>query len=244
VLILGTGRLAKHLQFYLGSLGLEVVSLSARRLTTAALLSPTHIWIAVSDKAIEPVLREARGLLSNAGLDPSVKQWLHSAGGLALSDDAGAALFHPLMLFPAGHFYEASFYRRIPFITTAEDDASTTITALGLPNPIFRIKKSEQPFYHAMCVLLSNLPYTLWVSIEQEAAKRWDLPRTALTPILEKTIAAFRERGADGLTGPWVRGDETTIEHHQSTLAATQFAEIYEAGLRLFQLGQKGGFRR
>src|SRR5262245_23513206 len=111
LLLIGDGRLARHLAHYFKQLGLDHV-LWSRRLRAegrcpelASLVhSSTHALLAISDGAIEPFIS------SVPELSRTIR--VHFSGRLASSLAIGA---HPLFSF-AGALYERELYERIPFV--------------------------------------------------------------------------------------------------------------------------------
>jgi hypothetical protein len=131
ILLIGDGRLARHLGRYFEQLRLPHL-LWSRRLELeercprleALVHSDTHALLAISDGAIEPFIR------SHPELNKAVR--IHFSGRLATPLAIGA---HPLFSF-AGTFYERELYERIPFVI---DQGSAPLASLipGMPNPSF-----------------------------------------------------------------------------------------------------------
>src|SRR5262245_33832095 len=111
LLLIGDGRLARHLARYFEQLGLAHSTWSRRmhaegRCTPlAALVRPdTRVLLAISDSAIEPFLAAHPDLASTVRV--------HFSGRLVSPHAVGA---HPLFSF-AGTLYERELYERIPFV--------------------------------------------------------------------------------------------------------------------------------
>jgi hypothetical protein len=111
ILLIGDGRMARHLAHYLEQLGMDHVQWS-RRLQAAGrrpalgelVHSQTRALLAISDNAIEPFHASYPELGSVI--------WVHFSGRLATPLAVGA---HPLFSF-AGTLYDREIYERIPFV--------------------------------------------------------------------------------------------------------------------------------
>src|SRR5262245_43241087 len=111
LLLIGDGRLARHLSRYFQQLGLTHSSWSRRMAASCAcrplheLVQPgTRALLAISDSAIEPFVKE------HPELEKAVR--IHFSGRLSTPLAHGA---HPLFSF-ASTLYERELYERIPFI--------------------------------------------------------------------------------------------------------------------------------
>src|SRR5713226_5916960 len=111
ILLIGDGRLARHLRRYFQQLSLSHAIWS--RLMEAeetcpalgVLVQPdTRVLLAISDSAVDPFIR------SHPELGKAVR--VHFSGRLASSLAIGA---HPMFSF-AGTFYDRELYERIPFV--------------------------------------------------------------------------------------------------------------------------------
>src|SRR5262249_22569143 len=149
-ILIGDGRLARHLQRYFQQLNLNHAVWSRRmeaekcRPALEVLVQPdTRALLAISDRAVEPFIR------SHPELRKAVR--VHFSGRLASSLAIGA---HPLFSF-AETFYERELYERIPFVI---DQGSPPLASLipGLPNPSVLIEPQQRERYHALCVLAGN----------------------------------------------------------------------------------------
>lgn len=83
----------------------------------------------------------------------------------------------------------------------------------------FDLPGALKPLYHACAVLTSGHAATLWLGAEallQEAGVA--LPGRGLMALAEGTVRNVQLRGAEGRTGPFVRGDEATIARDAAAL--------------------------
>jgi hypothetical protein len=110
ILLIGDGRLARHLTCYFVQLGWKYAAWSRRMHAalqcpdlTALVHSQTHALLAISDSAIEPFIS------AHPELETVVR--VHFSGRLSSPVAIGA---HPLFSF-AGTLYDRALYERIPF---------------------------------------------------------------------------------------------------------------------------------
>jgi len=137
---------------------------------------------------------------------------VHLAGSLHLE---GVPCAHPLTSFDG----RARDWTGTPLaITGAVPDALRR--AFGdLGFAAFDLPGELKPVYHAAAVLTSGHAATLWLGAEALLrAQGVALPGRGLLPLAEATLRNVAERGAAGRTGPFVRGDEATIERDADAL--------------------------
>ena len=140
-IIIGSGRLAKHLDYYFSLMNIPHLSwhrkMSAERLKNFLKITNT-VLLAISDSAIEPFINSNKKILGG-------KTIIHFSGALATKKAFGC---HPLMSF-SHSLYDHEFYKTILFCV---DEDSPGFEALfpKLPNPHITIPKKQKPFYHAL----------------------------------------------------------------------------------------------
>ncbi|HOC42776.1 MAG TPA: DUF2520 domain-containing protein [Thermoanaerobaculales bacterium] len=216
-LLVGSGRLSRHLQHYFDLEGIRW------RLWARAMGEPLESSIPgcraalllIADDAIESFLgRHAR---------PGGPPWVHCSGSLATPLATGV---HPLMTF-GDELYDRADYRRMAFVC---DRGGRPFEELfpRLPNPHFEIDPADRPLYHALCAMAGNFTTLLWQNAFAAFEDRLSLARSALHPYLER-VAANLERSASPLTGPLARGDRRTIERHLAALEGDPFREVYQS---------------
>ncbi len=84
----------------------------------------------------------------------------------------------------------------------------------------FDLPAELKPLYHAAAVLASGHAATLWLGAEALLrAQGVALPGRGLLPLAEATLRNVTEGRAAGRTGPFVRGDETTIARDAAALS-------------------------
>jgi predicted short-subunit dehydrogenase-like oxidoreductase (DUF2520 family) len=98
----------------------------------------------------------------------------------------------------------------------------------------FSIATEHKPLYHSAAVLacgqmiaLLDVAFSLWQSIGVDG----DTTRAALLPLIKSAVTGVEQLGPQkALTGPFSRGDLSTIEKHLSELSRLnqQYANIYQ----------------
>ena len=228
-LIIGNGRLARHLQFYFESLSLsyfiwhhathfpeELIELATKSV---------RILLAIPDRALAPFILAY----------PSVpkEKWLHLSGALSLP---GIYSAHPL-----GSFGEklnpVSWYSKIYFIIEqqlADKEMSLSELLPGVPNLSAKISSQDKAYYHSLCVLSNNFTTILFQKLFSGLEQDLHIPKVAAYNYLRQTVYNL-EKTNNPLTGPLARNDKDTIEKNIKSLKDRQdsFAEIYEAFVHL-----------
>ncbi len=225
-LLIGSGRLSRHLGFYFTQKNIpHEVWTSPRDLH--GLGEPaskcTHFWLLVSDRAS----LELAGELKNRFPEIPI---LHSSAGVEIE---GALTLHPLMTFGT-ELYEIADYERIP-ITVFHEEAKNSVALLShffktLSNPCITIPASERARYHSSCVMASNFSMILWeASLRIHSRAHGLIERSSFEPILNRTLKNFMAEGINALTGPLARGDTVTVERHLESLSNLPEIELYRA---------------
>jgi predicted short-subunit dehydrogenase-like oxidoreductase (DUF2520 family) len=237
-LIVGSGRLSKHLQKYFSQLGLsfQVWHRSLGTHIETSLESSDVVCLAIADSAIENFASSHPQLL--------LKKLVHFSGAKFISNIQGA---HPLSAF-SNDLYELSTYRKIPFVLDSFDGINPHLHSFDslfpkLENPNFTIRGDLKPSYHARCVLLGNFTTLLWEEIGAKFSSSVNLPPSVLLEFLNQTfvnlsgaIEQFEKTKQlnSVLTGPLVRNDKSTIDLHLKTLAGTPEFILYQSFINYF----------
>jgi hypothetical protein len=228
IVLIGDGRLARHLGYYFQQLGLHHAIWSRRMEAAkrcpalrALVRSDTRALLAISDGAVEPFIS------SHPELREAVR--VHFSGRLTSPLAIGA---HPLFSF-AGTFYERELYERIPFVI---DQGSSPLASLipGLPNPSVFIEPEQRERYHALCVLAGNFTTLLWRKLFFELDAELGMPREQALPYLESIIRGLAGTGAP-LSGPLSRGDQDTLRRNLAALKGDPFEQVYGAFVSAYE---------
>jgi 2-dehydropantoate 2-reductase len=223
--IVGSGRVARHLAYYLSLLSVPTGAWSrhaATRAPTEILADCNTVLLPIRDDQIVPFIN-AWPLLRK-------KRLVHCSGSL-VTPLAQAA--HPLMTF-GRTLYELDTYRQIPFIL---DSGCSPFSELlpGLPNPSFTIAAADRPYYHALCVLAGNCSTLLWQKLFAELQGRFAIPSSAAQPYLAQIAANLVADSQEALAGPFARGDVGTIVANLKALEGDPYAAVYRAFVKAYE---------
>lgn len=206
-LIIGRGRLAKHLAYYLDLKNIPYLQWSridSQQDLRRFLVLARVVFLAISDDAIEPFIKTHQ-------LSP--EKTVHFSGALATPL---AQQLHPLMTF-SHDLYEPEVYEKMSFISSQGATPLTDIIP-ELQNSHFIIPSGSESFYHALCVLGGNGTTLLWQTLIEQFQNKLAIPPEALWPYLEQIIKNLRHHTHTALTGPWVRNDLSTIQKNVHAL--------------------------
>lgn len=223
--IVGHGRLAKHLQYYFSKLEINYIPLSSYNFFNHSdqLKSIDIILLAIADHAIDDFLLKHRALLGQ-------KTCIHFSGSITTELAFG---FHPLMTF-SKNLYSLEQYQSILFVK--EDNTPSFKEVFPqLPNTCMCIKKTDKPYYHALCVLANNFSTLLWQKFFTEMNTKFNLPINSLLPFLKQTMENIEKDYQNALTGPLVRNDHQTIADNINALENDPFQAIYKSFIRCYK---------
>jgi predicted short-subunit dehydrogenase-like oxidoreductase (DUF2520 family) len=225
-LVIGDGRLARHLCHYLKLSELPFDQWSRKQalvylkgLTERA----THVFIAISDGGIEPFLKAHPFLLN--------RTCVHFSGALVSSLAPSA---HPLMTF-GPDLYELETYQTISFILERGRSRFAELFP-DFTNASFEIEASQKPLYHALCAMSGNFTVLLWEKVFAQFSNELGVPIDVLYPYLTQVAANLIQspKGESVLTGPLARSDFGTIEKHLAALGTDPYAGVYRAFVEAF----------
>lgn len=221
-LIIGNGRLAKHLIYYFQLLKCPTQQWSRKKNSAAELTvlasSAEHIWLCVSDDSIELFIKNLSSFQSKI---------IQCSGTLHFD---GVINLHPLASF-GNDLYIADFYPQIFWISSSPNKLNIPL----LEKQILSIDVKYKSLYHALCVLTGPGTSLLWQNFIDELLKI-DLPKEAATAYFASLWLNYSARKTPQVTGPWVRGDLNTINSNQKALMGlSQCLSIYQELYSLFQ---------
>lgn len=226
ILVIGNGRLAKHLIHWCTLLQETLSQKSIHHWNRSdnkplSLQNIDYVWLAISDNALVPFYQETlKPLLSG-------QKVVHFSGTVH-HDDMIAA--HPLMTF-SHELYDLETYQKIYFGLTGAD--SLTEALPGFANSFFKLRAEDKPLYHALCVASGNLPQLLWSETQPQFADL-KVPPEAVKVFLQQSLTNFFSQGAQAVTGPIVRNDTATITKNLSALEKVnlKLKHIYQSFLQ------------
>jgi 2-dehydropantoate 2-reductase len=220
-LLIGDGRVATHLNFYLNSLGLKCTQWSRKKASELPSL-PTlfaqadRALLLLSDSALANFISE-NNYLEN-------EKTIHCSGALSLAKIDSA---HPLMTF-GPTLYAPEIYAKIPFVTEARRRPFSQLMP-DLKNPSFAIASEKKALYHALCSMSGNFTTLLWEQTISHFENELRLPREVLTPYMTQCFENLKTAHESVLTGPLARGDVKTIVKHLDSLADRPEQNLYYA---------------
>ena len=220
-LIVGNGRLSRHLQRYFQQLGIpfRVWHRQLEHSLHSQLQDSTHVLLAISDRAIPEFLDQ------HQFGDRTV---LHFSGSLNTPKAWGA---HPLITFTE-QLYQLEDYQSIVFVVDADAPDFASLLP-GLPNHHVRIPAQEKARYHALCVLAGNFSMLLWNRLFQ-GLREIGIPSEAAIPYLQQVTAVIASSPGQ-LSGPLVRGDQVTLQRNLDSLKGDPYQEVYQSFVHAYQ---------
>jgi len=235
--IIGSGRVANKLALYLSQTTniLSIHSLDVERLRNLAQIinakAVSNIKeisteaelniVAVSDDQIEVVAKELNR-------DTAV---IHTSGSVNLEvfeDYENAGILYPLQTFSVDRVIDIS---KIPFLVESNNPEFMAklkeFTSSRLSSNIYEVDSDKRSHIHVAAVFASNFANHLW-SISEDILKKEGIDLDLLEPLIIESIQkALVEGCRASQTGPAVRGDDSVIDLHLSTLSGKD-KEIYQ----------------
>ncbi|AZZ37999.1 hypothetical protein CIK05_14705 [Bdellovibrio sp. qaytius] len=220
VVIIGNGRMAKHLSHWCELLNIKVTHWHRSQGVALNLQNIDSIWLAISDNALVSFFETLKPKLSG-------QKVVHFSGTVHHPEMIAA---HPLMTF-SYDLYDLAIYNKIYFGLTGVETLSEALP--GFKNSFFKIAPSDKPLYHALCVTTGNLPQLLWSETLPQFADL-KIPQEAVKHFAQQSLTNFFAAGPAAVTGPIVRKDTTTIEKNLSALEKVnlKLKNIYQSFLQ------------
>ncbi|MGZ3691315.1 MAG: DUF2520 domain-containing protein [Pseudobdellovibrio sp.] len=223
ILLIGSGRLAQHLQYW-NQLNQQPPLLKWNRTESLEKLQELAakadlIWLAISDSAITEFYNQHLVHLN--------KPVVHFSGAL---HDARLLSAHPLMTFP-NEMLPDEVYSEIHFVICG---ISNLNVLPGFKNKFTVIEASQKAFYHALCVLAGNFPQLIWSETLNEM-RGLQIPDAALEVYISQVAKNFISLKEKAVTGPLLRRDHITIEKNISALnSKSRLKNIYQSFVQEF----------
>ncbi len=222
LLLVGSGRLARHLGYYFSLEGVQYETWSRGcGVELAAAVTGRRVLLCIPDDAIEPLLDACAGF--------PVALWIHCSGCLVSERAVG---LHPLFTFAPDRLETLEVYRSIQLVGERGRPGVRDVLP-ELQNPYVAIEPHLKPLYHALCVLGGNFTTLLWSTIRAES-EQIGVPPDAMAPYLEAVVRNLWASDQP-LTGPLARGDHATVARNRQALADSPLAAVYDAFCELFE---------
>lgn len=221
-LIIGSGRVARHLAHYFNHLNLNFITWDRAQdphLLAKKISESQTVLLAISDSALEGFYR--RHL---AGLDKKV---IHFSGAKNIE---GVICGHPLMTFTE-ELYPAEVYTKMHFTLTGANTLAEVLP--GLPNSFSVLRAEDKPLYHALCVSGGNF-VTLLVSEMMQGLTKLEVPPEAVATYSQQILNNALAQSSTALTGPIARKDAETVELNLKALKGTALEPIYQSFLKTY----------
>lgn len=219
-LIIGSGRVARHVAHYFQLLNIKFQTWDRSEDTSVLagkIISCSHILLAISDAALETFYQEHLASFED-------KTLVHFSGALFFN---GMIAAHPLMTF-GPDLYDLTTYQQIHFALTGCDTLDEALP--GLNNPYSNIFAFEKARYHTLCVLGGNFT-TLLLAKMLEGFAEMKIPQSAAKPYIERVLQNTFANPGDAFTGPLARRDAATVEKNLQALKDDPYQAVYKAFL-------------
>jgi hypothetical protein len=206
-LLIGGGRLSRHLSHYFNLLNVTFASWNRNDHSTASLVQSIKdcdvVLLCISDDQLTPFYEQFK---------EEKTTFVHFSGAFQHLEIHG---FHPLMSF-GRELYSLERYQEIHFIGIDPIDVFKKIFP-QFKNSYSPLPVHKKALYHSLCVLSGNGTTLLWDLVEQEFRKM-GLPPEALKPYLEQVTNNIISKQEGRWTGPWYRQDTKTVEANKEAL--------------------------
>lgn len=222
-LVVGNGRLAKHLLHYFHLLNYPTRQWARCAHSEQELLelapSAHLIWLCISDAALAARIES---------LNTYHHKVVQCSGSLHFE---GVFNRHPLASF-GEHLFADDFYSQIHWISS--DSQKSFLPAFE--HNTHYLGKEHKALYHALCVLSGPGTSLLWQYFINEIEKL-KISKQAAESYFASLWLNYQKQHQPQITGPWVRNDLQTIESNEFALKQnTHVLNIYKEMYSLFNL--------
>jgi 2-dehydropantoate 2-reductase len=201
VVLIGSGRLAKHLLYWNSLLeNPNEVFQWSRTQSLEQLKSHLEksniVWLAISDNAL---LDFYETHLKSAG-----KRVVHFSGAF---NNSNMLCAHPLMSFP-NELLPTDIYPHIHFALSNFENLEQALPSFK--NTFKVLSPQDKALYHALCVLAGNFPQMLWSEVS-EKMQQLEIPEASFDLYIKQITENYLNYKNKAITGPIIRKDEKTI---------------------------------
>lgn len=227
ILLIGSGRLARHLKYW-NSLLTKPNQLSSWDRSQDPHLLKTYlsksdlVWLAISDSAITSFYENY--------LSDFDRKIVHFSGAL---NDERFFCAHPLMSFPH-NLLPDDIYAKIHFVINGFENLNEALP--NFSNSFTVLNADNKSYYHALCVLAGNFPQLIWNDVALQM-KNLHLPAEALDLYIKQVTNNYLQLKEKAITGPIIRKDHLTIEKNLTSLEQSQkLKNVYATITKEFSL--------
>ena len=228
-LLMGDGRLARHLSHYLRSMDLEISRWSRKKDSPDAISelakNTDRVLVAISDSALSEFVETE--------LSAFKSKVVHFSGCLSID---GVASAHPLMTF-GDELYPLETYRQIPFVVERPHHLKDLLPEIE--NRSFQILPQDKARYHSLCVMSGNFSMLLWRKMFEDFERHLGLPREVAIPYMKQVFENL-QKDPTNLTGPLERQDRKTISANLESLRTDPYLAVYQGFVKAYEGGSKG----
>ena len=236
--ILGSGNVATHLARHLYTKGHVITQIYSRSLKNAKVLanevnavgvddvneinSDTDIiLICVSDNAIEQIINQL-------SIEP--KLIAHTAGSISINSlqkFSNHGVFYPLQTF--SKLRDVNM-KQVPFCVEGNTSNSLNVLkelAESISDTVIELTSEQRLQCHISAVFANNFTNHMFAISEQLLSEK-QIPFDILKPLILETANKIQSLSPiEAQTGPAVRNDTNTINHHISLLSSQNLEKMY-----------------
>lgn len=224
--LVGNGRVARHMKFYLQSQNIRLHQWARSKNTPAelqhALDTCDTVLLLIKDSEIQNFINEHPAL--------SQKTLVHFSGALSLSNTVG---LHPLMTF-SDQLYPLDFYPKIPFVSESGNTSFQEVFP-QLKNPSTAINPKQKALYHSLCVMGGNFTTILWSKVLETFKSEFGIDAEMVFPYIDKITENVKHNHKAALTGPLARRDIQTLQKNLEALKDDSFSNVYRSFIEATQ---------
>lgn len=236
--IVGSGNVSTHLAKHLYKKGHDIAYVYSRSLGNAAVLAKEVSSIAIDDvKMITPDADVILICVSDNAIEQIIdslnfepKLIAHTAGSVSidsLEKFSNRGVFYPLQTFSKQRDVNM---KQVPFCIEANNSNSLDLLkelAESISDTVIELTSEQRLQCHISAVFACNFTNHMYAISEQLLSQK-NIPFDILKPIILETANKIQSLSPiNAQTGPAVRNDTNTINHHLSLLSSSHLEKIY-----------------
>jgi predicted short-subunit dehydrogenase-like oxidoreductase (DUF2520 family) len=217
--LVGQGRVGRAFAAYLKARQLPFIVLERKEIFSLApseASSLRAVLLAISDPSIAEIANKLNKIYLETPL-------VHFSG--SIRSDAAIG-FHPLYYF-TNRTLSVEEFEMIPFVSDPGGAGVFRQLFCEFQNPVVEVTRDKDAFYHALCVLLGNLPLLIQDRSARLLSQHYGLPPEACIPFLQSLLKNFAESAkmpaSSLVAGPVARRDELSTQAHLKAVSTDPF---------------------